>query len=85
MNNRDSISVTQYLNLIGYTVESKGRNSLRFTNSIDFIELHFSNSIKLATISMIHFDLNQYTEPKKFLVGDSEIEIKGDTGKWKIN
>lgn len=85
LNNRDSISVTQYLNLIGYTVESKGRNSLRFTNSIDFIELHFSNSIKLATISMIHFDLNQYTEPKKFLVGDSEIEIKGDTGKWKIN
>ena len=85
LNTRDSSSVTDYLNLIGYTVESKGENRLKFTNSIDFIELHFSNNIELATVSVIHFELNKPIESKHLLLGNSEIIIENNTGRWKIN
>jgi hypothetical protein len=85
LNTRDSVRVIKYLNLIGYTVESKGKNSLKFTNSIDFIELHFSNNVELATISVIHFELNQSTDFKRISAGSSEITLKGKTGKWEIN
>lgn len=85
LNTRDSLSVTKYLNLIGYTIEFRGQNSLKFTNSIDFIELHFSNNVELGTISVIHFELNHSTELKQIPLGNSEILIEGNTGKWKIN
>ncbi len=85
MNTRDSINVTEYLNLIGYTIESKQKNSLKFTNSIDFIELHFSNNVELATISVIHFELNEPIESKLLSLGNSELKIENNTGRWEIN
>ena len=85
LNTRDSLRVTKYLNLIGYTSEYKGQNSLKFTNSIDFIELHFANSVEFGTISVIHFELNKPIGSYQILVGNSEIEIEGNTGKWKTN
>ena len=85
LNTRDSINVTNYLNLIGYTVESKEQKRIKFTNSIDFIEVHFSNNVELATISVIHFELKQPTESRHITIGNSEILLEGHTGKWKIN
>lgn len=85
LNISDSLSVTQYLNLVGYTVESKGENRMKFTNSNDFIELRFSESVEIASISVIYFELNQPAEPKRISVGSSEIIIEGETGKWEIN
>lgn len=85
LNTKDSLSVSQYLNHIGYTLESKAQNSLKFVNSNDFIELHFSKSINFATICVIHFGLNRYVDSKQILIGNSRIEIEGNTGRWKIN
>lgn len=82
---KDSLSVVQYFNLIGYNLESRSQDHLKFTNSIDFIELHFSKNIKLATISAVHFELNKPTEPKRISVGSSEIILEGNTGKWILN
>jgi hypothetical protein len=85
MNLRDSLRIKQYLNLIGYTVESKVQNKLKFSNSIDFIELDFSKNVEFASISVIYFKLNQLTELKRISLGNSEIVIEGNTGKWEIN
>lgn len=85
LNTKDSVSVIQYFNLIGYSLESPGQNRLKLTNSTDFIELHFSKNVKLATISAIHFELNNPIEPKQISVGSSEIILEGNTGKWIIN
>ena len=85
VNSRDSINITEYLNLIGYTIESKQKNSLKFTNSIDFIELQFSNNVELATISVIHFELNKPIQSKRLILGNSDLIIESDKGKWEIN
>jgi hypothetical protein len=84
MNPRDSLRVTQYLNLLGYTVEFKAINKLKFSNSIDFIELDFSEKVEFASISTIYFKLNQLTELKRITVGSTEIIMEGKTGKWKL-
>ncbi len=85
MNLKDSLSITQYLNLIGYTAESNTHDILKFSNSIDFIELDFSESVEFATISVIYFELNQPSETKQITLGNSEILIEGNTGKWELN
>jgi hypothetical protein len=85
VNTRDSASITEYLNLIGYNVESKEQNSLKFTNAIDFIQLHFSNNIDLATISVIHFELNKPCVSKRLSLGNSEMIMENNTGRWIIN
>lgn len=85
LNAQDSSSIIQYLYLIGYSLESKDAKSMRFTNSIDFIELHFSENIELATIAVIHFKLNQPTESKQISIGSSEMFIENNTGRWEIN
>jgi hypothetical protein len=85
LNHRDSLSVTQYLSLIGYTVESNVQNKLKFSNSIDFIELDFSKNVEFASISVIYFELNQPTESQHIILGNSEIVLEGNTGKWEIN
>jgi hypothetical protein len=85
LNLRDSLSITQYLNLVGYTIESNVRNNLRFSNSIDFIELDFSENVEFASISVIYFELNQPTESQHITIGNSEILLEGNTGKWEIN
>ncbi len=85
MNLRDSLRIMQYLNLIGYTVESSDQNKLKFSNSIDFIELDFSKNVEFASISVIYFELNQPTESKLISVGNTEIVLEGNTGKWKMN
>jgi len=85
LNQTDSINVTQYLTLIGYTIESSYQNKITFSNSIDFIELDFSENIEFASISVIYFKLNKLTELKRITVGNSEIVMEGNTGKWEIN
>lgn len=85
LNLRDSLSITEYLNLIGYTVESNIQNNLKFSNSIDFIELDFSKNVEYASISVIYFELNLPTELKHISLGNSEIVIEGNSGKWEIN
>lgn len=85
MNLKDSLSITQYLNLIGYTVESNTHDILKFSNSIDFIELDFSENVEFASISIIYFELNQPSEPKQIPLGNSEILIEGNNGKWELN
>jgi phage anti-repressor protein len=85
LNQTDSIQVTQYLTLIGYTVESSDKTKITFSNSIDFIELDFSKDVEFASISMIYFKLNQLTELKRITIGSSEILMEGTTGKWEIN
>jgi hypothetical protein len=84
-NLRDSLRITEYLNLIGYTIESKVQHKLKFSNSIDFIALDFSKNVAFASISVIYFELNQSTELKHILLGNSEIVIEGNSGKWEIN
>lgn len=84
MNLRDSLRITQYLNLIGYTVESKVQNKLKFSNSIDFIELDFSENVEFASISVIYFKLNQLTELKHISIGNTEIVTEDNTGKWEL-
>lgn len=64
LNLKGSLSITQYLNLIGYTVESNVQNNLKFSNSIDFIELDFSENVEFASVNVIYFELNQPTESK---------------------
>ncbi len=85
LNIRDSLSIIHYLNLIGYTVESKGQNSLKLSNSTDFVELHFSNNVELSTISVIHFELYKPIESTHLLLGNSEIIIDNKTGRWELN
>jgi len=81
----DSLSITHYLTLIGYSVESNIQNKIKFSNSIDFIELDFSENVEFASISVIYFELNEPTESKHISLGNSEIIIKGNIGKWEIN
>jgi len=81
----DSLKITQYLKLIGYSVESNVQNKIKFSNSIDFIELDFSDNVEFASISMIYFELNQPTKSKHISIGNSEIIIEGNTGEWEIN
>ena len=50
LNQTDSTHVTNYLTLIGYTVQSSDKNKITFSNSIDFIELDFSKHVKFASI-----------------------------------
>ena len=85
LNQADSLNITKYLSLIGYTVESTDQNKITFSNSIDFIELDFSEIVEFASISVIYFELNQLTELKRITVGSSEILMEGNTGKWEIN
>lgn len=84
LNSKDSLAITQYLNLIGYAVESNIPGHLKFSNSVDFIELHFSEDIELATISTIYFQLNQSMELKHFSIGSSEMILEGNEGKWRF-
>lgn len=85
VNPRDSLSIMQYLKLIGYTVVSNNGNNVKFANSIDFIELDFSDNVEFASISVIYFELNQPVEPKHISLGDTEIILKDNKGKWEIN
>lgn len=82
---RDSLNITQYLNLIGYTVESIDQKKVKFSNSIDFIELNFSEHAEFSSISVVYFQLNQPTELRRISLGNSEIVLEGTTGKWEIN
>ncbi|MCH2044099.1 MAG: DUF5829 family protein [Saprospiraceae bacterium] len=84
LNPKDSLSVTQYLKLIGYELEARSPNGLKFTNSIDFVELHFSEKVELASISTIYFALNQTQEERQILLGNTEILLDGNTGRWEI-
>ena len=83
VNTRDSLSITQYLNLIGYTVESMVQNKLKFSNTIDFIELNFSENVEFSSIAVIYFELNQQTVLKNKKLGNSEIILSGINGKRK--
>ncbi|WP_157454250.1 DUF5829 family protein [Crocinitomix catalasitica] len=85
VNIRDSLSITQYLNLIGYTVESKVQNKLKFSNTIDFIELNFSKNVEFSSIAVIYFKLNQPTALKNLKLGNSTIVLSGNNGKWDFN
>lgn len=84
LNARDSLSITQYLNLIGYTAVSNVNNKLKFSNSIDFIDLDFSENVDFATIAVIYFKLNQPSALKHIPLGNSEIVIEGNSGKWEL-
>ena len=83
LNNRDSLNITQYLNLIGYTLESNIEGKLKFSNAIDFIELDFSKHVEFASIAAIYFELAKPTT-KQFTIGNTEIILAGNTGKWLI-
>ena len=85
LNSRDSLIITQYLSIIGYSIELNDQNSLKFSNSTDFIELNFSDNVALATVSVIYFKLNQTTEYKQISLGNFEIVIEGNSGLLKIN
>ncbi len=85
LNQSDSVHVTQYLKLIGYSIESRSAIQIRFSNSVDFINLDFSKEVEFATVSVIYFELNKTTEPKQILFGSSEIHLEGTSGIWIVN
>lgn len=85
LNNRDSLSITQYLNVIGYTIESNIKNRVKYSNSIDFVELDFVKHVEFASVSAVYFKLNQYSELKRIALGNSEIVLDGTEGKWELN
>lgn len=85
LNRRDSISVTQYLNLIGYSAVSNIESKSKFSNSIDFIELDFSKNVEFASISTIYFELDRQSKSRKIAIGNTEIIIEGNTGIWELN
>lgn len=85
LNLKDSSNIVQYLNLIGYTIKSNAQNKMKLSNSIDFIELDFSKNVEFATISTLYFELNKPTKLKHITLGNTEIVITGNVGKWEIN
>ncbi len=84
MNNSDSLNVLDYMTLIGYSKTLSNENKLRFSNSIDFIELDFHKEKEIPRITRIYMKLNSKNKSERIQIGNSEIVIEGDKGIWEL-
>ena len=85
LNQRDSLSISQYLQLIGYTLEASKKSTLKFSNGTDFLTIKFSMDTRMATVNTIYFELRQSTASRTIYLGSSIINLNDKTGKWVIN
>jgi hypothetical protein len=84
INNSDSTNLVDYLTLIGYSKIISNENKLRFSNSIDFIELNFSKYINTPTITAIYMKLNTENKSERIQIGNSELFIEGKKAIWEL-
>jgi hypothetical protein len=85
VNSRDSVNITRYLSIIGYAPTLNAPGKLTFSNSIDFVELIFSNDVEGANVSVIYFELRKQIASKSLTLGNSEMVIEGNKGRWIMN
>lgn len=84
INNSDSTEVVDYLTLLGYSKMLSKGNKLRFTNSVDFIELNFSKDIKTSSITAIYLNLSSENKSERIHIGNSELFIEGNKAIWEL-
>ena len=84
INSSDSTNVVDYMTLLGYSKMLSNENKLRFSNSIDFIELDFHEEIEIPRITTVYFKLNSETKSERIQIGNSELVINGNQGVWEL-
>lgn len=84
INNSDSTDVVDYLTLIGYSKIISNENKLRFSNSVDFVELNFNKDIETPSITTIYMKLNSENKSERIQIGNSELFIEGNKAIWEL-
>ena len=84
INNLDSLDVIEYLTLIGYSKTFTNENTLRFSNSTDFIEIDFHKEELIPRITTIYLKLNNENKSERIQIGNSEIVIEGNKAIWEL-
>ncbi|AEA45928.1 DUF5829 family protein [Fluviicola taffensis] len=82
--NSDSTDVVDYLTLIGYSKTFTNENTLRFSNSTDFIEIEFHKEELIPRITTIYMKLNSQHKSERIQIGNSELFIEGNKAIWEL-
>jgi hypothetical protein len=82
LNHSDSSDVIDYLTLLGYSRSLSNTNTIRFSNSIDFIELDFQKEVKMASISTIYLNLKNESLTEQLQIGQTTLFIDGKQAVW---
>lgn len=84
INNLDSLDVIEYLTLIGYSKTFTNENTLRFSNSTDFIEIDFHKEELIPRITTIYLKLSNENKSERIQIGNSELVIEGNKAIWEL-
>jgi len=84
INNLDSLDVIEYLTLIGYSKTFTNENTLRFSNSTDFLEIEFHKEELIPRITTIYLKLNNENKSERIQIGNSELVIEGNKAIWEL-
>ncbi len=85
VNSVDSINIIEYMEFIGYSKTITPSGEIRFSNSTDFIEINFSQDIKIPRITTIYLELKKDSNVEQFVLGSSVLFINGRQGVWVFN
>jgi hypothetical protein len=84
INKSDSIDVVDYMTLLGYSKTFTNENTLKFSNSMDFIEIEFHKEELIPRITTIYLKLNIENKSERIQIGKSVLVIKGDQAIWEL-
>lgn len=84
VNIADSMIFTDYMKLMGYNQTEGIGNKMRFSNSVDFIEVVFLSDVKIPTITTVHMVLKNESKSKRIEIGKSILNIEGNKATWEF-
>lgn len=85
VDNADSTTIIDYLKLIGYSKISEKANSIRFSNSVDFIEVDFQVGVKIPTVTTVFMELKNERKTERIEIGKSLLYIERNRATWEFN
>lgn len=81
----DSVITVDYLKQIGYSATFDPGDKMRFTNSVDFIEIDFQKDVHIPTIKKVFMDLKKTSKSEQIEIGKSILKIEGKSAIWEFN
>lgn len=82
LNPEDSLTVTRYLETIGFNDASVFNGHSRLSNGDQFVELRTAVDIDSPTINRFYIRLNQSIEQSTEIIGNSRLECTGKSAVW---
>lgn len=84
VNKADSSNILNYMTILGYSKSEINKNKVRFTNSVDFIDIDFHSDETTARVTTIYMKLKNKNKSERISIGRSEIVIREDLGIWEL-